>query len=387
MIPLKYNLRNLRVRGATTFWTVISIAAVVAASCVLFGFIDGLRYNLRVSGDPLDLIVLRNGSTSETNSGFTSAVADEAKNLPGVARDPKVGLMAASEVVTIPVMSRRDGTRANVTFRGVEPASRLLRPEFTIVEGRDFDPGKGECIVSKNMSRRFEGAGLGEKLVVGAKEEYRVVGLFTAGGSSAESEIWIDVDDLRRNSGREGFVSSLQLRANSPTDKLALQAAMKGEQRFKLEAKDEVEYFQEQSASGALLKIAAFFLSIFLSIGAMFAIANTMFAAVKSRAREVGTMRALGFPARDLLICFLLESILICALGGALGLLATIPFSSATFNTINFGTFSELSISFRFGSWVIIGSLLMTALMGIIGGLLPAIRAVRMNVISALRQI
>lgn len=387
MIPLKYNLRNLRVRGATTLATVLCIAAVVAISCVLFGFIDGLRYNLRVSGDKLDLIVLRNGSTAETNSGFTAATADEAKLLPGVARDPEGALLAAGEVVVIPVMSRRDGTRANVIFRGVERASRKLRPDFTIVEGRDFEPGKGECIVSQSMSRRFEGAGLNERLVVGPKEEYRVVGLFTAGGSSAESEIWTDVDDLRRNSGREGFVSSLQLRANSAADKQALVAAIKGNQQFKLDPKDEAAYFQEQSASGTLLKVAAFFLSIFLSLGAMFIIANIMFSAVKSRAREVGTLRALGFPASNLLFCFLLESILICGLGGALGLLAALPFSGATFNTINFGTFSELSISFRFGAWVIIGSLLMTALMGVIGGLLPAVRAVRMNVIDALRQI
>lgn len=386
MIPLKYNLRNLRVRGATTLATVLCIAAVVAISCVLFGFIDGLRYNLRISGDPLDLIVLRNGSTAETNSGFTAATADEAKLLPGVARDPKIGLLAAGEVVVIPVMSRRDGTRANVIFRGVEPASRMLRPDFTIVEGRDFEAGKGECIVSQSMARRFEGAGLNERLVVGPKEEYRVVGLFTAGGSSAESEIWTDLDDLRRNSGREGIVSSVQLRAASAADKKSLIDAIKGNQQFKLDPKDEAAYFQEQSASGALLKVAAFFLSIFLSIGAMFIIANIMFSAVKSRAREVGTMRALGFPAHELLLCFLLESILICALGGALGLLATLPFSNATFNTINFGTFSELSISFRFGAWVILGSLLMTGLMGVIGGLLPAIRAVRMNVITALRQ-
>jgi putative ABC transport system permease protein len=387
MIPLKYNVRNLRVRWATTILTIFATGFVVWSSCLLFGFIDGLQHSLKVSGDPLDLIVLRNGSTTDVNSGFTAATADEVKNLDGIARTPEGQLLAASEVITIPVVNRRDGTRANLAVRGVEPASRALRPSFTIVEGRDLVPGKGEAIVSTNMARRFAGAGLGEEFRITPKEAYRVVGLFTAGGSSAESEVWVDIGDLRRNTGREGSVSNMQLRANSPADRDKLIQAISNEARFKLAAQKEADYFAKQSASADFLKVAATFIAVLLSIGAMFTSANTMFSAVRSRSREIGTMRAVGFPGRDILISFLFESLLLCGLGGALGLLATLPLLSLTFNTSNFSTFSEVAINFRFGPWVIAGALTMTLVMGLFGGLLPAVRAVRTNVINALREL
>jgi putative ABC transport system permease protein len=387
MIPLKYNVRNLRVRWATTILTIFATGFVVWSSCLLFGFIDGLQHSLKVSGDPLDLIVLRNGSTTDVNSGFTASTADEVKNLDGIARTPEGQLLAASEVITIPVVNRRDGTRANLAVRGVEPASRALRPSFKIVEGRDLVPGKGEAIVSTNMARRFAGAGLGEEFRITPKEAYRVVGLFTAGGSSAESEVWVDIGDLRRNTGREGSVSNMQLRANSPADRDKLIQAISNEARFKLAAQKEADYFAKQSASADFLKVAATFIAVLLSIGAMFTSANTMFSAVRSRSREIGTMRAVGFPGRDILISFLFESLLLCSLGGALGLLATLPLLSLTFNTSNFSTFSEVAINFRFGPWVIAGALTMTLVMGLFGGLLPAVRAVRTKVINALREL
>lgn len=387
MIPLKYNVRNLRVRWVTTLLTVFATGFVVWSSCLLFGFIDGLQYSLNISGDPLDLIVLRNGSTTDVNSGFTSAVADEVKTLDGVARDPGGQLLAVAEVVTIPVVYRRDGTRANVTVRGVEAASRLLRPAFTIVDGRDLEPGKGEAIVSVNLASRFRGAGLGEEFRISDKEAYRVVGLFSSGGSSAESEIWVDKIDLQRNTGREGSVSCMQIRAASPADRDRLMKTITNEPRFKLLAQKEADYFASQSASATFLKVAATFIAALLSVGAMFTSANTMFSAVRSRSREIGTMRALGFPGRDLLWSFLFESLLLCGLGGALGLLATVPLSRLTFNTSNFSTFSEVSINFRFGPWVLAGALIMTLVMGLLGGLLPAIRAVRTNVINALREL
>lgn len=386
MIPLKYNVRNLRARWVTTLLTVLVTGMVVGVSCILFGFIDGLQHSLAVSGDPLDLIVLRNGSTTDVNSGFASAVADDVKNLDGVARDEGGRLLAAAEVVTIPVVYRRDGTRANVTVRGVEPASRALRPGFAIVAGRDLEPGKGEAIVSANMARRFRGAGLGEEFRVSAKESYRVVGLFAAGGSAAESEVWVDKGDLQRNTGREGTDSCLQLRAASAADRDRLRKTISEEPRFKLLAQPEVDYFRAQSLSSGFLKVAATFIAALLSVGAMFTAANTMFSAVKSRAREVGTMRALGFPGRAILASFVLECLMICGLGGGVGLLATIPFSRLTFNTSNFSTFSEVSINFRFGPWVFAGALALTLVMGLVGGLIPAVRAVRMDVIRALRQ-
>lgn len=387
MIPLKYNVRNLRVRWVTTLMTVLGTGAVVWCSCLLFGMVEGLRHSLSVSGEPLDLIVLRKGSTTETNGGFDSAKADELATLAGIARDEQGQPLLARELLNIPVVERTDGTRTNLIIRGVEPASRALRPKFKIVLGRDLVPGKGECIVSRVLSRRYKGASLGGELRVGDKEAYRVVGLFSAGGSAAESEAWVDRKDLERNTAREGLVSSVQLRAASKADLDRLKKEISDDVQFKLLARTEVEYFEAQQQSSLFLQVFGTLIAVLLTIGAMFSAANTMYAAVSSRTREIGTMRALGFSRADVLVSFLGESILLSLLGGAVGLLATIPLTAWTFGTNNFATFSEVSIRFRFGWWVASVAIAMTAAMGIFGGLFPAIRAVRLNVISALREL
>ena len=387
MIPLKYNVRNLRVRWVTTLLIVLGTGMVVWSSCILFGFVDGLQHSLNISGDPLDLIVLRKGSDSETSSGFDSDKAEAIAHLPGIARDPSGRVLAAVEVLNIPSMRRTDGSRANLIVRGVEPASRALRPDFRVVAGRDFSPGKGECLVSRNLARRFKGAGLGGELRVSDRETYRVVGLFTAGGSAAESEVWVDLGDLRRNIGREGSASCVQLRAADPKALATLKATLADDPQFKLLPLEEVDYFRKQSRSGTFLKAAGTLIAILLTIAAMFASANTMFAAVKSRTREIGTMRALGFPRRDILVSFLGESLMLCSLGGLLGLLATVPLRALTFNTSNFDTFTEVAINFRLGPWGTIGAFAMTLAMGLFGGLFPAFRAVKLDVVRALREL
>jgi len=387
MIPLKYNVRNLRVRWVTTALIVLGTGMVVWSSCILFGFVDGLQHSLRISGEPLDLIVLRKGADAESSSGYDAKQADAIAELAGIARDATGRPLVAAEMLNIPTMRRTDGSRANVIIRGVEPASRPLRPAFTIVRGHDFSPGKGECIVSRNLSRRFRGAGLGGDLRVSDREAYRVVGLFTAGGSAAESEVWVDLGDLRRNLGREGSVSCVQLRAADPGALATLRATLADDPQFKLLPLGEAEYYRKQSRSGTFLKAAGTLIAILLTIAAMFASANTMFAAVKSRTREIGTMRALGFPRRDILVSFLAESLMLCSLGGLLGLLATLPLRALTFNTSNFDTFTEVAINFRLGPWVMVGAFAMTLAMGLFGGLFPAFRAVKLDVVRALREL
>ena len=214
-----------------------------------------------------------------------------------------------------------------------------------------------------------------------------MVGLFTAGGSDAESEVWVDIRDLERTIAREGSVSSVQLRAASPDDLQALRQTIENQTQFLLRAVPEAQYFADQSMSSVFLKGAGTLIAVFLTFGAMFASANTMFAAVSARTREIGTMRALGFTQFDILISFLGESILLCALGGAVGLLATIPLSALTFGTSDFNSFAEKTITFRFGPLVISVALIMTFAMGIFGGLFPALRAVRLDVITALREL
>jgi putative ABC transport system permease protein len=263
----------------------------------------------------------------------------------------------------------------------------ILRPDFKIVQGRSLEAGKGEAIVSRNISRRFKGAALGEKLQIGPRESYLVVGLFTAGGSAAESEVWVDIKDLRANMKRSGYVSSVQLRAVDLKTRDAIRRKIEDDTQFKLAATPENEYYANQAQTALFYKVAGSVIAVFLSIGAMFASANTMYAAVSARTREIGTMRALGFSRTSILMSFLGESLLLCTMGGILGVLATLPLSFLTFGTNNFSTFAEVSVNFRFGPLVVGVALAMTFAMGIFGGLFPAIRAVRMDVITSLREL
>jgi putative ABC transport system permease protein len=387
MIPLKYNLRNLRVRWKTTLMTVLGTGLVVWSSCIIFGLVDGLEHSLTISGDPLDLIVMRKGSSTETTGGMDMNTADQLLLLPGILHDAD-GPVAAKELLNIPIAERDNGTQTNIIVRGVQPASRKLRPHFTIVAGRDLVEGTGECIVSRPMAARFKGAHLGGTLDFGVKERYKVVGIFTAGGSAAESEVWADFNDVVRNTGREGSVSCVQLRAASTEDYYQLQKTIDTDDvRFRLSAVPEPIYFETQSKSGIFLKGAGTLIAVLLTIGAMFSSANTMFAAVAARTREIGTMRALGFSQFHILVSFLGESLILCGLGGAAGLLATIPLNALTYETSDFNSFASITVAFRFGPLVLTVALVMTLAMGLFGGMLPALRAVRLDVISALREL
>jgi len=323
---------------------------------------------------------------SETTGGFESKKADELLTLSDILHDAD-GPVAAKELLNIPVAERNAGTFTNLIVRGVEPASRKLRPDFTIVAGRDFEPGKGECIVSPNIARLYKGAQVGGQLVFGEKEKYRVVGVFTAGGSSAESEIWADLKDVERNTGRDGSVSCVQLRAPDAEALDRLIKEIEDGAQFRLAAHRESAYFATQSDSSTFFKAAGTLIAVLLTFGAMFAAANTMFSAVKSRTREIGTMRALGFSRGDVLLSFLGESVLLSLLGGGLGLLATLPMSLISIETMNGNTFASVNIDFRFGPWVMAVALIMTVVMGLFGGMIPALRAVKLDVISALREL
>lgn len=387
MIPLKYNVRNLRVRWKTTLMTMLGTGLVVWSSCILFGLVDGLEHSLTISGEPLDIIVMRPGSTNETTGGFESNKADQILTLPGIARDESGLVLAAEELLNIPIAARENGTRTNIIVRGVQPASRKLRPDFKILEGRDLISGRGECIVSRSMSRRFRGAQIGGRLDFGDKERYQVVGIFSAGGSSAESEVWADFQDVVRNTGREGSVSCVQLRARDGASYEQLRKTIDDDTRFKLAAIPETVYFQNQSRSSIFLKGAGTLIAILLTFGAMFAAANTMFAAVSSRTREIGTMRALGFSQFDILVCFLGESLILCCMGGLVGILAALPLNAWTYETSDFNSFASVTVAFRLGPLALGVATAMTLAMGLFGGMMPALRAVRLDVISALREL
>jgi len=386
MIPLKYNVRNLRVRWVTTLMTVVGTGLVVWATVLSFGLSDGLEHALRVSGDPLDLIVLRKGSTEETSSNIEQDLAREVATLDGIARDDQGQPMCSAEFVTILTKPRRNGGgTTNLIVRGLQEQGRALRPGFKIVRGVDLQPGVSQAIVSERMADRFENLWLGEKLEIN-KVQFEIVGYFEASGSAAESEVWTDLKDLTSARRTPEALSAVNLRARDAKAKDDIVNSIRNNKQFTLDAVDEAEYFERQMTASIAIKFVGFAIAGFLTLGAMFAAANTMYAAVASRAREIGALRAIGFSRRSVLSSFLFESVLLCLMGGALGCLATLPFDGLSTGTANWATFSEITFSFRFGPTVLLRGVLMALTMGLVGGLFPALRAVRMPIVSALRE-
>ena len=386
MIPVKYNLRNLKVRWITTLMTVISTGLVVMAAVLVFGLIDGLEHALRVSGHPLDLIVVRKGSTDEISSGLQQQVSREVASLAGIAKDETGQPLCSVELCTILTKPRRNnGGTTNLIVRGLEDIGRRLRPGFQISQGRDLKPGVNEAITSRQMAERFENLALGEKLLIN-HDEFSIVGYFESDGSSAESEVWTDLRDLATARRTPEFTTSVNLRAQDQASADALIAQLSEDKRFQLSGIPEVKYFADQMAQSSFIRIIGYLIAIFLTFGASFAAANTMYAAVASRGREIGTLRALGFTQFSILMSFLLESVLLCLLGGLLGCLATLPFNGLSTGTANFASFSEITFSFRFGPRVLIQGVLLAVTMGLLGGLLPALRAVQLKIIDALRE-
>ena len=384
MIPLKYNVRSLTVRWVTTLLTVLAIAIVVFASILTFGMIEGIENALTSSGDPEDLIVMRKGADSELSSNVAATMARDLVNLEGVSRNSEGEPLASREFITIMTSERRSSGTANVIVRGLDKIGRELRPDFTIVEGRDLESGVNELISSTRMASRFKNYGLGETAEIN-DTKFKVVGLFTAGGSAAESEVWADLRDLTGAQRIEGAVSVVNMRISDEDKRVKIVDQIENSDQFKLEAKTEATYFDAQKSSATPLRIIAYIIAGFLTVGAMFAAANTMYSAIASRAREIGTLRALGFSRSSVMTSFVLESILICMLGGILGCLATIPLNGITGGTSG-STFSEITFSFSFGPKVLLRGILLALAMGLIGGLFPALSAIRMQIVNALRQ-
>ncbi len=385
MIPLKYNLRNLRARWVTTLMTVVGTGLVVWATVLTFGLTDGLEHALRISGEPLDVVVLRKGANDETSSSVSEALAREISSLDGIAIDANGKPMCSAEYVTILTKPRRgNGGTTNLIVRGLEPIGREVRPDFKIVQGRDLTPGVNELITSQRMAERFENLAIGEKLDLN-RVEFTVVGYFEAAGSSAESEVWGDIRDITGARREQGSVSSLTLRATDAESMESLIKKIRDDDQFKLQPVKEMKYFENQMSASIAIKFIGYVIGAFLTFGAMFAAANTMYAAVASRSREIGALRAIGFSRFSILVSFLQESVILCLLGGALGCLATLPFNGLSTGTANWATFSEITFAFRFGPTVLLRGVLMALAMGLLGGLFPAIRATRMRIIDALR--
>jgi putative ABC transport system permease protein len=387
MIPIRYNVRSLAVRKATTLATALGIALVVFVLASSLMLSAGIRKTLGSSGRADNAIVLRMGSDAELGSVVEESSVPLILAAPGVKMDEQGKPLGSSEVVVVAAMPKlgADGV-TNVTIRGVPDNSARFRPEVQIVAGRAPKPGADEVMIGGRIRGRIEGLDLGQTFELKKNRPVTVVGVFEAGGSSYESEVWGDSELIRQAYHREGIYSSVRVVLESPTKFDAFRAGVENDKRLGLQAVRETTFYEKQSEGVAkFVGILGTIVSIFFAAGAMIGAMITMYAAVANRVVEVGTLRALGFRRRSVLGAFLLESILLGLVGGAAGVVLAGFLSFARVSTLNFSSFSEIGFGFALSLGVIINALIFAVVMGIVGGFLPAVRAARLNIVNALR--
>jgi len=382
-----YNLRSMIVRKGTAAMTAGGIAMVVAVFVMTMAIAQGFRGALVSSGSNDNAILLRKGATSETVSAVLRPQLPLIEALPHVARAADGHALASPELVVIISLPRKsDGNPANVPVRGVGPLAYEIRSTLKFVEGRRFTPGTREVNVGRQAVNRFSGLGIGSDLKFGAAT-WKVVGIFTADDASFESEVWGDVDLMQPAFQRNGY-QSVTVRLADPSAFESFESAVVADPRLDLKPSRERDYYEGQSSTtGALIRIFALFVTSILSIGAVFGAMNTMYAAVAYRTREIGTLRALGFSRLRIIAAFLAESVALAVVGGVIGCILALPVNGLSTGAMNMTSFSELAFKFRVTPGLLVGGLVFSAVMGALGGLLPAIRAARLPVARALREI
>lgn len=383
-LPLKYNIRNIIVRKGSTLATAFTIGLTVAVFLMVMALARGIDLTLSSSGEPLNVIVLREGSTAELTSSLSRENYNDLIYLDGVQREGDTPLVTG-ELITLIYKPRKGMSQgSNVTVRGVGPMSFKLRSGFKTIAGREFQPGQTEAVVSKRIAERFQGLDIGDKFRI-QTTDYTVVGLFNSEGKAFESEIWVDMNSLASSTKRPDY-SSVLLRAKDQGALSALTNRITNDPKLHLKAVSErVFYEDQQGATSGALKGLAVFISFIMAVGAGFAGMNTMYAAVARRTKEIGTLRVLGFSRFSILVAFLLESVAIAVIGAAIGILLALPLNFVSTGTSNWVTFSEIAFNFRVTFDLMIFALIFGAVIGLIGSLLPSIRASRYKIVDALR--
>jgi putative ABC transport system permease protein len=393
-IPISYNVRNLKLRKGLTVMTALGIALTVTTAIFLMALLAGLNRAFVSSGSRKNVLVLRKGSEAELSGGFDASLFPTLKVLPGIAKDSHGEPMASGEWVVVIVLPRNDGTgEVNVTVRGMMPDGLEMRqlpddstgkPQVKLIEGRWFQTGQREVVVSKSIRSRFAHANVGDSMEFG-KGSWKVVGVFDAGGSAYESEIWGDVNQMASDFDRQGGYSSAYLRATDPIAADALKNRVSDDQRLKLEGVLEKDYYAKQTSSGTPIKVIGIVVAVIMAIGSSFAAMNTMYAAVAYRGREIATLRVLGFSRPAILTSFVLESLMLAFLGAVVGILLMLPFNGMQTGTSNAVTFSEVVFSLQITLQVALYAILFALIMGLVGGFAPAWHAARQNILTALR--
>ena len=385
-IPVSYNLRNLVVRKTTTVITALGIALTVAVLLAVLALVNGLQTAFQSSGDPLQILVMRKGSTAELSSAVTREVFQDLKSMPGIAREGDEPMASLEMVTVINLPSVDSPTGMNVTLRGILPVGIKMRDDLKLQDGRWFRAGQREVVVGKSIAKRYPGAHMGNKLRFG-RGEWEVVGVMDGGQSAVNSEIFGDLNQISSDFNRADGLSSALLRATDTATVPALINSLNDDRRLGVLAQTEKAYYESQTNSGALLQYLGVFIAIIMAVGSSFAAMNTMYAAVARRATEIGTLRVLGFSKSSIMLSFLMESLLLSALGGLVGCLLVLPLNNITTGIGSFVTFSEIAFNFRVSPEIMLIGVIFALVMGAVGGLFPARMAARKEILVALREI
>jgi putative ABC transport system permease protein len=388
-IPFSYNVRSVAARWTTAVVSILGIAGTVGVFVAMLAMARGFQATLIASGSASNSIIRRAGASSEMDSGVSLDQTQVIADAQQVARSPEGRPLSSPEMVVIGAFPlTKSGTDANVQIRGMTPIVLEVRPSVKVVEGRFFEPGLAELVVGSNAVNIYRGLGLGSKVSFGG-QDWEVVGIFNAGGSAFDSEIWCDHTVLAQTFKRPtNIFSSVTARLNSPTDFDAFKDALTSDPRLTVQVERETEYYAKQSQMvSTLIRVLGFLVAFVMGVGAVFGALNTMYSAVAARSREIATMRALGFGGGSVVLSFMFESLLIALIGGVLGCIAVLPLNGFTAGTMNWQTFSHLAFAFRVTPGLLLAGMAFALLMGFVGGVLPAVRAARLQVAPALREL
>jgi putative ABC transport system permease protein len=385
-IPIAYNLRNLVVRKTTTIMTAVGIGLTVAVLVADLALVEGLRTAFKSTGHPLQLMVMRKGSNAELNSTVTREAFQILKAEPRLAVNEAREVMASPEILTIINLPSVDSPSGmNLTVRAITQVGVEMRGA-KIQQGRWFQSGQREIVVGKSVAKRYPNAQPGKRVRFG-RGEWEVVGVFDAGDSAFNGEIWGELNQIGSDFNRQDTVSSVLVRATDDASLQGLKNSLNDDRRLGVEATPEREYYELQTSSGAPLQIFGLMVAVIMAIGSSFAAMNTMYAAVARRAKEIGTLRVLGFSRASTLLSFMIESLLLALIGGVFGCLLALPINGVTTGIGSFATFSEIAFDFRVSPSSMLAGIIFALVVGAIGGLFPAGSAAHKEILTSLREI
>jgi putative ABC transport system permease protein len=382
----KYHFRSVIVRWRSTAATVLGLALVIAVFVMVQSLAVGIEKSSANTGDPRNFLIVRQGALAETTSIVTRDQFNILRYLPGVARDASGQPVASADVLVIINLPRKDGSgSANTILRGIGPLGRDLRPQVQLVAGRWFEPGHREVVASQRLAKRFANLQVGGKFHSGGVD-LTVVGLFDGDRSAFDSEIWLDAEEARSAFDRPDYSSAL-IRLENDDAATQLKKHLEGEKRLKMKVVREVDYYKEQTRTAGPIRWLGNGLAIVMSIGAIFAAMNTLYASVGARTREIGTLRVLGFRRRSILLGFLMEGAMLAGIAGVLGCLLALPMHGYSTGTLGFETFSEVVFDFQITPALAAKGIVFAIFVGTLGSFLPALRAARLPVISSLKAL